>query len=62
MAEDRVSLFMKKPKVILRPKAAHIRIPDQHAKRRPYSGVQLPAGAEGHLKCPKVRKIYEVSS
>lgn len=52
MTEDRVSLFMKKPKVILRPKAALTRIPDQHAKRRPYGGAQLPAGAEGHLRCP----------
>lgn len=56
MTEDRVSLFMKKPKVIFRPKAALTRIPDQHAKRRPYGGVQLPAGAEGHLRCPKVCK------
>ena len=56
MTEDRVSLFMKKPKVILRPKAALTRIPDQRAKRRPYGGVQLPAGAEGHLRCPKVCK------
>lgn len=36
-----------------KPKAPLTGIPDQHARRRRYCWVQLPAGAEGPKVCKK---------